>query len=333
MIPPRPCQHLNLLMSIDMEWTREAIAGVYHSPILDLVHRAGAVHRQHHRADEIQVCTLMSIKTGGCPENCGYCSQSAHFDTGLQREALVDLEEVAGAARKAAESGSTRFCMGAAWRQVRDDGEFEQVLEMVETVAATGMEVCCTLGMLTTEQAARLKQAGLHAYNHNLDTGPEHYDQVVSTRTYQDRLNTLANVGAAGISVCCGGILGLGESHDDRIDLLHTLANLAVPPESVPVNALVPIPGTPMGDQAPTTIWDILRMIAATRVVLPEAMVRLSAGRDRLSAAEQALCFLAGANSIFSGDQLLTTPHPGADADAELLRTLELKPLAPQPVA
>ena len=316
-----------------MDWTREEIANLYHSPVLELVHRAGAVLRQHHAADEIQVCTLLSIKTGGCPEDCGYCSQSAHFDTGLERQTLLGIDDVTAAAQRARDSGSTRFCMGAAWRQVREGEEFERVLRMVESVARTGLEVCCTLGMVTRNQADRLKQAGLHAYNHNLDTGSEFYGHVVSTRGYQDRLETLANVGAAGISVCCGGILGMGESHEDRIDLLHTLAGLETPPESVPINALVPIPGTPMQGQPPTTVWDLLRMIASARIVLPAAVVRLSAGRDRLSTAEQALCFLAGANSIFSGDQLLTTPHPGADADVELLETLDLKPRLPQPVA
>jgi biotin synthase len=312
-----------------MDWNRETIAAVYRSPILELVHRAGTLHRQHHEADQIQVCTLLSIKTGGCPEDCGYCSQSAHFDTKLERQSLLEIEEVTAAAQNAKVSGSTRFCMGAAWRQIREGEEFERVLEMVEAVASLGLEVCCTLGMLTEDQANRLKQAGLYAYNHNLDTGSDFYPEVVSTRLYEDRLRTLANVGAAGISVCCGGILGMGENHDDRIDLLHTLASLKVPPESVPVNALVPIPGTPMADRPPATVWDLLRMIASTRIVLPRSMVRLSAGRDRLSDAEQALCFLAGANSIFSGDQLLTTPHPGADADADLLSLLDLKPLAP----
>ena len=316
-----------------MVWTRETIAAVYVSPILELVHRAGTVHRQHHQADQIQVCTLLSIKTGGCPEDCGYCSQSAHFDTGLERQPLLDVAEVSAAAQRAKASGSSRFCMGAAWRQVREGEEFDRVLEMVETVASLGLEVCCTLGMLTEDQADRLKQAGLHAYNHNLDTGSDFYPKVVSTRLYEDRLKTLANVGAAGISVCCGGILGMGESHDDRIDLLHTLASLKVPPESVPVNALVPIPGTPMEEQSPASVWDLLRMIASTRIVLPRSMVRLSAGRDRLSDSEQALCFLAGANSIFSGDRLLTTPHPGVDADAELLSILDLVPRSPQPAS
>ncbi len=309
--------------------TREQVAEIYHSPILELIHRAATVHRAHHDPREVQVCTLLSIKTGGCAENCRYCSQSAHYDTGLERRKLLDLDQVVSAAREAREAGSTRFCMGAAWRQVRDDAEFDRVVEMVEQVSSMGLEVCCTLGMLTQEQAIRLKEAGLHAYNHNLDTGENYYPNVVTTRTYADRLQTLENVARAGISLCCGGILGMGESHDDRIDLLHTLATLQPPPESVPINALVPIPGTPLEDRSPTPVWDMVRMIATARILIPTAMVRLSAGRDRLSPEDQALCFLAGANSIFSGDKLLTTPHPGAAKDALLLEMLGLKPRAP----
>jgi biotin synthase len=309
--------------------SKDQVAQIYRSPLLDLVYRAASIHRAHHEAGEVQVCTLLSIKTGGCPENCSYCSQSAHFKTPVERQDLLDVDQVVETARQAKDSGSTRFCMGAAWRQIRDGKEFEKVLDMVRQVAAMDLEVCCTLGMLNPDQARRLKEAGLYAYNHNLDTGEQHYDKIVNTRTYQDRLDTIDNVGKAGISLCCGGILGLGESETDRIDLLHTLANLPIPPESVPVNTLVPIEGTPLADQQRPSIWEVLRMIATARILLPSAMVRLSAGRDQLSDTEQALCFLAGANSIFSGDKLLTTPHPGADKDATLLDLLGLTPRAP----
>jgi biotin synthase len=310
-------------------WTREEVADIYHSPVLELIYRAATLHRAHHDSREVQVCTLLSIKTGGCAENCRYCSQSAHYDTGLQRRELLERDEVVAAAQQARAAGSTRFCMGAAWRQVRDDADFERVLEMVQQISSMGLEVCCTLGMLTEEQAFRLKEAGLYAYNHNLDTGENYYSSVVTTRTYADRLQTLENVASAGLSLCCGGVLGMGESHEDRIDLLHTLATLATPPESVPVNALVPIVGTPMEDQEPASVWDLVRVIATARVLIPTAMVRLSAGRDRLSSEEQALCFLAGANSIFSGDKLLTTSHPGAAKDALLLDMLGLEPRPP----
>ena len=304
---------------------RDAIAALFKNPILDLIYRAATVHRTHHDPRQVQVCTLLSIKTGGCSENCSYCSQSAHFDTGLARQDLLSVAAVQQAAERAAASGSTRFCMGAAWRQVRDGAEFDRVLEMVRTVAATGMEVCCTLGMLNAAQAQKLKEAGLTAYNHNLDTGENYYSEVVTTHTYQDRIATIEHVGRAGISVCCGGILGLGESDDDRIDLLHALTQLPTPPESIPVNALIPIAGTPLGDREPTSVWELVRMVACARILFPEAMVRLSAGRDALPATAQALCFLAGANSIFSGDKLLTTPHPGADADQALFDLLDLE--------
>lgn len=310
-------------------WPRAQVAQLYHTPLLELIHRAAEVHRRHHDPCQVQVCTLLSIKTGGCPEDCGYCSQSAHHDTGLERQPLLETEAVVEAAQRAKESGSTRFCMGAAWRQARDGEEFDQVLEMVRQVSSLGLEVCCTLGMLTGKQALRLKEAGLYAYNHNLDTGPQYYGQVVSTRTYEDRLQTLAHVAQAGISVCCGGILGLGESEKDRIDLLHALAGLPTPPESVPVNALVPIAGTPLGQQPRVSVWEVVRMIAAARILFPRAMVRLSAGRDQLSYEAQALCFLAGANSIFSGDKLLTTPHPGQAKDAELFALLGLEARPP----
>ena len=310
-------------------WTRDEVGRLYRTPALELIHRAATVHREHHRAGEIQVCTLLSIKTGGCPENCGYCAQSAHHDTELGGQDLLDVGAVVDAARDARASGSTRFCMGAAWKQVRDDDDFERVLAMVRQVSATGLEVCCTLGMLTEDQARRLKEAGLDAYNHNLDTGAEYYREVVSTHTYEDRLQTIKMVLAAGISLCCGGILGLGEGEDDVIDLLCALANLPAPPESIPVNALVPIPGTPMADRPQTSVWELVRTIATVRILVPTAVVRLAAGRDRLSAVEQALCFLAGANSIFTGEKLLTTPHPGAERDAALFDLLGLQPRAP----
>ena len=305
--------------------SRNEISDLFNNPVLELVYRAATTHRQYHNPRQVQVCTLLSIKTGGCPEDCGYCSQSAHFDSGLKREELLTVAAVGEAADKAALNGSTRFCMGAAWRLVRDGEEFDRVLEMVRTVAATGMEVCCTLGMLNGEQAQKLKDAGLTAYNHNLDTGENYYSEVVTTRTYQERIETIGHVGRAGISVCCGGILGLGESDEDRIDLLYALSQLTTPPESIPINSLVPIAGTPLGESDSASIWDQVRMIACARILFPEAMVRLSAGRDGLSATAQALCFLAGANSIFSGDKLLTTPHPGADADQALFDLLDLE--------
>lgn len=305
--------------------TRDAIRALFDTPLLELVYRAATVHRAHHPPNEVQVCTLLSIKTAGCPEDCGYCSQSAHHRTDVTPQKLLDIETVLETARAAKASGSTRFCMGAAWRDVRDGRPFERVLEMVGGVRAMGLEVCCTLGMLTEDQARRLKQAGLTAYNHNLDTGENFYEQVVTTRTYRDRLDTLRHVRNAGISVCCGGIIGLGESIDDRVDLLYTLATLPKPPESVPINALVPVPGTPMENRSRVATFELVRMIAIARILMPDSMVRLSAGRLEMSAGEQALCFLAGANSIFAGDRLLTTPNPDRDTDAELFESLGLR--------
>ncbi len=309
--------------------TRDDVAELFRTPLLDLVFRAAVCHREHHRSDEVQLCTLLSVKTGGCSEDCGYCAQSAHFDTGLERQDLLPLDEVMRAARAAKAGGSTRFCMGAAWRQIRDGEEFDRVLDIVRSVASLEIEVCCTLGMVTADQARRLKAAGLTAYNHNLDTGEGFYDRVVTTHSYADRLQTIDAVGNAGISVCCGGILGMGETEDDRIDLLFTLATLATPPESIPVNAIVPVEGTPMGDQHPPSTLELVRVIAVARILVPTAMVRLSAGRDRFTDADHALCFLAGANSIFTGDKLLTTPHPGQEADTALLDILNLKPTTP----
>jgi len=315
-----------MLMTIRNDWTREEISTLYHSPILDLIYRAATVHRQHNDPQEVQVCTLLSVKTGGCPEDCAYCPQAARYHTNVKVHKLLEVDEVLTAARNAKESGSTRFCMGAAWREVRDNRDFDKVLDMVKGVNGMGMEVCCTLGMLTQEQAVKLKNAGLYAYNHNLDTSEEFYGEIISTRTYDDRLETIGHVRKSGISVCSGGIIGLGESENDRIGMLHVLANLPEHPESVPVNALVPVEGTPLEDQERVSVWEMVRMIATARILMPKAMVRLSAGRVRMNTEEQALCFLAGANSIFAGDKLLTTPNPEKDADKELFQVLNLKP-------
>jgi len=305
---------------------RAEIAAIYHLPLMDLIGRANAVHRAHHNPTEVQVCVLLSIKTGGCPEDCAYCSQSARYNTAVDAQALMQVDDVLQSARSAKASGATRFCMGAAWREVRSGPQFDRVLEMIRGVAAEGLEVCCTLGMVTPEQAVAMKEAGLHAYNHNLDTSAAHYNDVIHTRTYEDRLRTLEAVRNAGISVCCGGILGLGETDDDRIDLLCTLSNLPEPPESVPVNRLVAIDGTPLEGAPPVSVWSMLRMIATARILMPTAMVRLSAGRLEMTEAEQALCFAAGANSIFAGEKLLTTPNPATDRDAQMLATLGLTP-------
>ena len=306
--------------------TRDAVAALYRTPVLDLILRAAEVHRRHHAPGEVQVCVLLSVKTGGCSEDCGYCPQSAHYQTSVTPEGLMNVASVLDSARRARDSGATRFCMGAAWREVRDGRAFDSVLEMVRGVKNLGMEACCTLGMLTDDQAGRLKDAGLDAYNHNLDSSEAFYDKIISTRTYADRLQTLDRVRRAGISVCCGGIIGMGETEDDRIDLLHTLARLPEPPESVPINALVPVEGTPLAGRSQVAIWEMVRMIATARILMPRAMVRLSAGRVSMTEAEQALCFLAGANSIFAGEKLLTTPNPGEDRDALLFEHLNLTP-------
>lgn len=309
-------------------WTHRAVREIYAAPLLDLVYRAASVHRRHHDASEVQTCTLLSVKTGDCPEDCGYCPQSAHYKTGVKSEPLMDVDAVLSAARAARETGSTRFCMGAAWRQVKDGPEFDRILEMVRGVRALGLEACCTLGMLTADQARRLAEAGLTAYNHNLDTSESFYGQVIRTRIYEDRLQTIRHAADAGISVCCGGILGMGESEDDRIALLCTLANLDPQPESVPINALVPVKGTPMEDVPPADTMDFVRTIATARILMPRAMVRLSAGRLSMTLETQALAMLAGANSIFTGERLLTTPNPGRGADEALLEKLGLKPRA-----
>jgi biotin synthase len=305
---------------------REQVAALYRSSVLDLVGRAAEVHRRYHAPDQVQICVLLSVKTGGCPEDCGYCPQSAHHTTDVKPQGLLDVPEVVAAARRARGEGATRFCIGAAWREVRDGAPFDAVLEMIRGIKALGLEACCTLGMLTAEQARRLKEAGLNAYNHNLDSSQTFYDKIISTRTYQDRLRTIAHVRAAGISVCCGGIIGMGETEDDRIDLLHTLATLPEPPESVPINALVAVPGTPLGDRPPVEIWEMVRMIATARILMPRAMVRLSAGRLLMTETDQALCFLAGANSIFAGEKLLTTSNPEPEGDRRMFARLGLKP-------
>jgi len=308
------------------DWTLEEISEIYHSPVLDLVFRAASLHRRFQDTAEVQVCTLLSIKTGGCPEDCAYCPQAARYQTGVQAEALLSKETVLDHARRARDAGSTRFCMGAAWREVRDNRDFDRVLEMVREVNGLGLEVCCTMGMLTEQQARRLREAGLHAYNHNLDTSDTYYGKIIHTRTYEDRLRTLDHVRNAGVTVCCGGIIGLGESPRDRMAMLQTLANLPQHPESVPVNALVSVEGTPLEHRPKVDIWDMVRMIACARILMPRTMVRLSAGRMDFSIAEQALCFLAGANSIFTGEKLLTTPNPGFEEDQEMFRILGLKP-------
>lgn len=307
-------------------WTKEEIAEIYNTPLLELVYRAATVHREYQDTAEVQVCTLLSIKTGGCPEDCAYCPQAARYNTGVDVQALMKKEEVLAYAERAKNAGSTRFCMGAAWREVRNNKDFDRVLDMVKGVNELGMEVCCTMGMLTEEQATKLQEAGLYAYNHNVDTSEEHYTDIITTRTYNDRLQTLDNVRKAGISVCSGGIIGLGETHEDRIGMLRTLSTLPEHPGSVPINALVRVKGTPLQDNPKVDIWDMVRMIATARIIMPRTMVRLSAGRTEMTIAEQAWCFMAGANSIFAGDKLLTTPNPSFDEDNAMFQLLGLKP-------
>jgi biotin synthase len=313
------------------DWTREQIGMLFDLPFTELVFRAAEVHRAHHRADEVQLATLLSVKTGGCPEDCGYCSQSAHHQTGLEASKLMDSRAVLQAAAQAKDHGSTRFCMGAAWRNPKDR-DMPTLVEMVRGVRALGLETCMTLGMLTPRQARVLGEAGLDYYNHNIDTSPENYANVISTRTFADRLETLDHVREAGINVCCGGIIGMGETRADRIGFIHALATMPEPPESVPINALVPVRGTVLGDMLADTplaqIDDIefVRTVAVARITMPASIVRLSAGRESMSEATQALCFLAGAGSIFTGDKLLTTGNRGGDADASLCAKLGLRP-------
>ncbi|MBV8619239.1 MAG: biotin synthase BioB [Curvibacter sp.] len=306
-------------------WSVEAVQALLDRPFLDLLHEAQAVHRAHWPEGDIELATLLSVKTGGCPENCGYCPQSAEFDTGVQAQKLMPVDEVLRAAQAAKDAGATRFCMGAAWRAPKDR-DVEKVAELVTAVKGLGLQTCATLGMLEPHHAQQLREAGLDYYNHNLDTSPDYYPEIVDTRSYQDRLDTLAHVRAAGISVCCGGIVGMGEMPVHRAGLLAELANLSPYPESVPINSLVRVPGTPLADAPPIDPLDFVRVIAVARILMPRARVRLSAGRQQLGDAVQALCFLAGANSIFYGDKLLVTGNPDVEADVRLLQSLGLKP-------
>lgn len=310
--------------------TLEKLEQIYRRPLFDLIHESRRVHLEFWNKNEVQLCTLLSVKTGGCSEDCGYCSQSSRYDTGLERENLMTTDEVLPIAQMAKANGSTRFCMGAAWKGVRKgDKKFEQMIGTVREVSRLGMEVCVTLGQLGDEEALELKKAGLTAYNHNIDTSPEHYSQIVTTHTFEDRLNTISSVQRAGISVCCGGIIGMGESIQDRLRMLEVLCNFDPAPESVPINCLMPMPGTPLADAPPVDVFELVRLIATSRIVLPKAKIRLSAGRTRLSREAQALCFFAGANSIFYGDKLLTAGNPGVDEDRELLKDLGLEAQAP----
>ncbi|MBW4512072.1 MAG: biotin synthase BioB [Scytonematopsis contorta HA4267-MV1] len=320
-------------MGIRYDWQQSEIRAIYDAPFLELVYRAASVHRQYHDPKQIQVCKLISIKTGACPEDCGYCAQSSRYKTEVKPEALLDKDTVVGIARQAKVSGVSRVCMGAAWREVRDNSQFDQVLDMVKEVTSLGLEVCCTLGMLNQNQAERLEAAGLYAYNHNLDTSQEYYSTIITTRTYDDRLNTINNVRQTNVTVCSGGILGLGETAEDRVSMLHTLSNLHPHPESVPINILSKVKGTPLENQEDVPVWDVIRMIATARIIMPASDVRLSAGRAKLSQVEQALCFLVGANSIFSSDDghmlTVTTPCPEYDADQQMMSLLGLEPRAP----
>jgi len=308
------------------QWSREEIQEVYDRPLIELLYEAATVHRLHHDPKEIQVSTLLSIKTGGCSEDCGYCPQAARYHTDIEENPLMSKEEVRKSAEEAKASGSSRLCMGAAWRNVKDDSDFDQVLEMVHMVNEMDMEVCCTLGMITENQAQRLADAGLYAYNHNIDSSEDYYKEVISTRGFSDRIETLDNARKANLTLCSGGIIGMGEEDADRVGMLFTLAKLDPQPESVPINALVPVEGTPMEGIVTATIWDMVRMIATTRIVIPKTTVRLSAGRTEMSAEGQTLCFMAGASSIFAGDKLLTTPNPEFNKDMELFNILGMTP-------
>ncbi len=316
------------MSDIRHNWTREEISAIYNRPLLQLVFDAATVHKQYHTPGEVQISSLLSIKTGGCSEDCAYCPQAARYNTGVKVQALMKVDEVVSAAQNAKAGGASRFCMGAAWREVRDNRDFDRVIDMVKAVNELDMEVCCTLGMLTPHQASRLAEAGLYAYNHNIDTSEEHYNEIITTRNYDDRLNTIESVRKAGISVCSGGIIGLGETDTDRIGMINTLANLPQHPESVPINTLVAVPGTPLAENALVPFDHLVRMVATARIVMPKSAVRLSAGRMQLSVAEQGMCFLAGANSIFAGDKLLTTPNPEFNEDMEMFRILGLQPKA-----
>ncbi len=305
-------------------WTLEQIKEIYEKPLLELVFEAASVHREHHNSREVQVSSLISIKTGGCPEDCAYCPQAARYHTDIKVHRLMEVEEVQERAEKAKANGASRMCLGAAWREVRDNKDFDKVLNMVKTVNSMDMEVCCTLGMVSEEQAQKLADAGLYAYNHNIDTSEAFYDDIISTREYDDRLKTIDNVRKAKITVCSGGIIGMGESAEDRMGMLLTLANMETHPESVPINALVPVEGTPLAEQPRVPAHELIRMIATTRLVMPASVVRLSAGREGLGLTDQAMCFMAGANSIFAGDVLLTTPNPDFNDDKEMFDLLGL---------
>ncbi len=308
------------------EWTKEEILAVYNTPLMELMYKAAEVHKANHKVGEVQVSSLLSIKTGGCPEDCAYCPQAARYHTEVKVHKLMSVAEVTEAADNAKNGGASRMCLGAAWREVRDNKDFDKVLDMVKTINEKGLEVCATLGMVTEDQAKKLAEAGLYAYNHNLDTSEENYNNIISTRNYDDRLNTIKNVRKAGLTVCSGGIIGMGEAIEDRVGMLYTLSLLRPQPESVPINALVAVEGTPLADQPPVPIWDMVRMIATTRIILPKTAVRLSAGRQEMSLEGQALCFLAGANSIFAGEKLLTTPNPAYNQDMEMFKLLGLSP-------
>ena len=317
-------------------WTKEEILDIYNKPLMELLYDAATIHREYHDPNTVQVSTLLSIKTGGCPEDCGYCPQAARYHTDIEGNDLMSVQRVKAQALRAKSSGSSRVCMGAAWRNVKDGPEFDQVLEMVRTINKLDMEVCCTLGMITENQAKRLAEAGLYAYNHNLDTSEDYYKDVISTRAFEDRLETIDNVRKTNVTVCSGGIIGMGEKVEDRAGMLVALASLNPQPESVPINALVAVEGTPMEDIEPVAIWEMIRMVATTRIVMPKTQVRLSAGRTEMSREGQAMCFFAGANSIFAGDKLLTTPNPDVNEDMEMFKLLGLNPQkafvkAPQP--
>lgn len=311
-------------MDCRSDWTREEIRAIHDGPLLELITTARSITKAYHPVNQVQVCSLISIKTGGCPEDCKYCPQAARYHTNVSASPLMQEEEAIDLAKKAIARGATRVCIGAAWRSVRDSPQFDLVLKVVRQITDMGVEVCCTLGMLTDAQAKKLKDAGLYAYNHNLDTSAEFYSSIITTRRYEDRLKTLDAIENAGISVCCGGIIGMGESVEDRVGLIHTLASRNPHPESVPINLLIPVEGTPLENRQPLPIWEMVRMIATARIAMPKAMVRLSAGRLERSLEEQALCFLAGANSIFSGEKLLTRPNPDFDEDEKMLRLFGL---------
>ncbi|HTF03531.1 MAG TPA: biotin synthase BioB [Bacteroidia bacterium] len=317
------------MSEIRHNWTIEQLSSIYNLPLLELVYKAATIHRQNFDSQEVQVSSLLSIKTGGCSEDCGYCPQAARYHTDIKVHKLLSVKQVSEAAAQAKTGGASRMCLGAAWREVRDNSDFDRVLEMVKAINSHDMEVCCTLGMLTEEQAQKLASAGVYAYNHNLDSSEEFYGEVITTRTYKDRLDTLQNVRKAGMTICSGGIIGMGESVEDRLGMIKTLSGLSPHPESVPINSLVAVEGTPLENQPPVPVWDVVRMVALARIVMPKTVVRLSAGRLEMSQEAQAFCFMAGANSIFAGDKLLTTPNPAFNEDMSMLATLGLRTREP----